>query len=49
MHLERADYAQVPWFQCVMHVCKYYFKEKFDYNYWLVRATLANRMPKLMR
>ena len=33
MHLERADHAQVPWFQCVTHACKYYFKEKFDYNH----------------
>ncbi len=49
MHLERADYTQVPWFQCITHVCKYYFKEKFDYNYWPVRATLANGMPKPMR
>ncbi len=49
MYPERADHAQVLWFQCVMYVCKYYFKEKFDYNHWLVRATLANGMFKLMR
>ncbi len=49
MHPERADHAQVPWFQCVTYVCKYYFKEKFDYNHWPVRATLANGMPKLMQ
>ena len=49
MHPERADHAQVPWFQCVTHACKYHFKEKFDYNHWPVRTVLPDGTLKPVR
>ena len=49
LHPERSDHAQVPWFQCVTHACKYHFKEKFDYNHWPVRVTLPDGTLKPVR
>ncbi|AEO54994.1 hypothetical protein MYCTH_89935 [Thermothelomyces thermophilus ATCC 42464] len=37
LHPRHEAHAQVPWFQCVAHECRYHFRDKFENNHWPTR------------
>ncbi len=49
LHPDRKDHAQVPWFQCVAHECRYHFKEKHDNDHWPIRERNKDGITKPIR